>query len=46
MPSEKADSDLTVKDEEDAKPGENDILPTDGNEDEKSEDLDLDSLNE
>lgn len=46
VPSEKADSDLTVKDEEDAKPGENDILPTDGNEDEKSEDLDLDSLNE
>lgn len=46
VPSEKADSDLTVKDEADAKPGENDILPTDGNEDEKSEDLDLDSLNE
>lgn len=46
VPSEDAESDLTVKDEEDASPGENDIIPSANNRDEKTEDLVLDSLNE
>jgi len=46
VPSEDAESDLTVKDEEDASPGENDIMPSANNRDEKNEDLVLDSLNE
>ena len=46
VPSEYAESDLTVKDEEDASPGENDIMPSANNRDEKTEDLVLDSLNE
>lgn len=46
VPSEDAESDLTVKDEEDASPGENDIMPSANNRDEKTEDLVLDSLNE
>lgn len=45
VPSEDAESDLTVKDEEDASPGENDIIPSANNRDEKTEDLVLDSLN-
>lgn len=46
VPSEDAESDLTVKDEENASPGENDIMPSANNRDEKTEDLVLDSLNE
>ena len=46
VPSVDAESDLTVKDEEDASPGENDIIPSANNRDEKTEDLVLDSLNE
>lgn len=46
VPSEDEESDLTVKDEEDASPGENDIIPSANNRDEKTEDLVLDSLNE
>ena len=46
VPSEDAESDLTVKEEEDASPGENDIIPSANNRDEKTEDLVLDSLNE
>lgn len=46
VPSGDAESDLTVKDEEDASPGENDIIPSANNRDEKTEDLVLDSLNE
>ena len=46
VPSEDAESDLTVIDEEDASPGENDIMPSANNRDEKTEDLVLDSLNE
>lgn len=46
VPSEDVESDLTVKDEEDASPGENDIMPSANNRDEKTEDLVLDSLNE
>ena len=46
VPSEDAESDLTVKDEEDASPGDNDIIPSANKKKKKTEDLVLDSLNE